>query len=100
MITEDVAEAMGVEIGRFVREELSKLEATLRAEMEVRLAERTADALKKLSPTWRGAWRPNISYPESSLVVCGNALWLCEHASAERPGTPDSGWRLVIKSPR
>lgn len=57
------------------------------------------DAVKQVAPTWRGTWQP-VSYAKGALVNDRSALWVSERPTAARPGSPDSGWKLCIKSPR
>jgi hypothetical protein len=59
-----------------------------------------APTMASLAPTWRGTWEPGISYAIHALVNDKNALWISERPTLSRPGTPDSGWKLAVKSPR
>jgi len=59
-----------------------------------------SQAAKALQPIWRGSWREDQSYPKAALVQFGQALWISEYGTVKRPGTPGSGWRLAVKSPR
>jgi hypothetical protein len=60
-----------------------------------------ADTITRaLAPMWRGTWKPGISYAVNALVNDKSCLWISERPTAARPGTPDDGWRLVVKGPR
>ena len=97
-MTELETDTLAAEIGRFVREEIARATAELRAEMTVKIA--GAATAKALAPMWRGTWEEGISYGSNVLVNDKSALWISEQPTSARPGMPDSGWRLAVKSPR
>jgi hypothetical protein len=47
---------------------------------------------------YRGIWRDGEAYGAGSLATVSGALWLATRATTMRPGTSDSGWRLIVKS--
>jgi hypothetical protein len=49
-------------------------------------------------PKWAGVFTEGQSYGECSLVTDKGALWVATRDTAERPGAPASGWRLIVKS--
>ena len=55
--------------------------------------------VRALAPLWRGIWEAGISYAANVLTVDKSALWVSERPTSIRPGEPDSGWRMIIKSP-
>ena len=91
---EDVADAIAEETGAFVRAEIERAKAELRAEFA------SDPTTKTLTPTWRGIWREDQAYAIGALVTHANALWIAERPTVLRPGTPDCGWKLAVKSPR
>jgi hypothetical protein len=45
-----------------------------------------------------GVWRNDATYAEGHLVTHNGGLWLATMATTDPPGTPDSQWRLIVKS--
>ena len=45
-----------------------------------------------------GPHREGHAYAEGSLTQRGGGLWLAERTTTETPGSPDSGFRLIVKS--
>ena len=48
---------------------------------------------------WRGIWEVGQKYRKNNFVTCQGSLWIClKDYTERRPGTPDSGWQMCIKS--
>ena len=56
--------------------------------------------IRTLQPVWRGIWREGQAHSKDSMVVHDSALWVAVRATTGKPGTADSGFKLVCKSPR
>jgi len=48
-------------------------------------------------PKWCGTFADGKAYAECSFVNDRGSVWIAERDTAQRPGTPDSGWRLCVK---
>lgn len=46
---------------------------------------------------WAGVWKHATFFAPGSLVTDKSGLWLAVRTPTDRPGRPDSGWRLVVK---
>jgi hypothetical protein len=68
------------------------------AELEARV-QRAEDGGIKAAPAvrWRGHWKNATRYDEGELVTHGGSLWLAMRTATDRPGTADSGFKLVVK---
>lgn len=64
-------------------------------EIEARLAKLEA---APPGPRWLGVWRAANEYTVGDLVTQGGGLWLAGRATSAKPGTPDSGWTLIVKA--
>ena len=51
-------------------------------------------------PIDRGIFRTAHMYARGSFVTYGGGMWSAQRDTDRTPGTPDSGWRLAVKSPR
>lgn len=51
-------------------------------------------------PKWSGIFDEHRAYDAGSVVACAHALWVAEEDTGCRPNSKDSGWRLILKSPR
>lgn len=58
------------------------------------------EPVRSLTPVWRGTWAAGARYDSNALVNHKSGLWVAERSTASEPGTPESGWRLAVKSPR
>ena len=58
------------------------------------------DGLRAIAAQWAGVYAVAQAYDKGSLVVHHNALWIAKMATAAKPGAPEGGWALVVKSPR
>ena len=61
------------------------------------LEKRCSELEAKKLPTYAGTFADGKAYIQSSLVTDRGGLWLALRDTAQRPGGPDSGWRLVVK---
>lgn len=50
-------------------------------------------------PIDRGIWKEG-EFKRGDAVTWGGSLWLAQRNTAEKPDTPDSGWRLAVKRGR
>ena len=49
---------------------------------------------------YAGVWRSGNSYAEGQLTTHQGGLWLSTDPTTSTPGTPGSGWRLIVKQGR
>ena len=75
----------------FAREERLKLEQ--------RVATLEASTLN-LADAYQGSWMSGKSYARGQVVNYDGSLWLALCGTERKPGTTDSGWRLVVKAGR
>lgn len=68
--------------------------------IEKRLAALEQQQAKTLADSFRGAWDPATTYRKGDVVQRSSAVWLALRDPTAAPGDGDSGWRLLIKSPR
>jgi hypothetical protein len=48
--------------------------------------------------SWEGVWEDGVEYHRSGCVTHQGSLWLCvTTATRVRPGSDNSGWRLIVK---
>ncbi len=47
---------------------------------------------------WAGTWKSNRQFREGELCTWRGGLWLATRTTNDRPGTDDSGFRLIVKS--
>jgi hypothetical protein len=47
-----------------------------------------------------GVYKAGEQYDRGDIVTWGGSMWLAQRATAEKPDTPDSGWRLAVKKGR
>ena len=57
---------------------------------------KTISTLRFAVPHFCGDYKADRSYAPGDEVR-QNGLWLCETANPGRPGTPESGWKLLVK---
>jgi hypothetical protein len=50
------------------------------------------------APRYLGVWRSGNEYTPGDLVTDKGSLWLACRPSSARPGTPDSGFTLIVKA--
>ncbi|MCC7179029.1 MAG: hypothetical protein IT177_11625 [Acidobacteria bacterium] len=50
------------------------------------------------APRWLGVHRAANEYVPGDLVTAQGGLWLACRATSAKPGTPDSGWSLIVKA--
>jgi hypothetical protein len=69
------------------------------------IQERLADAEQELKTLkaqpqlkYCGVWREHETFSEGSLCTKGGGLWLATGPRLGTPGTPGSGWRLIVKA--
>ena len=66
--------------------------------------ERRIDAMEtkslNLADAYQGTWREGMSVKRGALCTSNGSLWLATKATVVRPGSEDSGWRLVTKRGR
>jgi hypothetical protein len=57
------------------------------------------DALEKAprGMTWDGVWADGRSYAQGGAVTHDGSLWVAEMPTRARPGTDNSGWKLIVK---
>jgi len=67
------------------------------ARLQARLA-----ALEARPPSmvYRGVWRTGADGLPGDVCTHQGGLWHCAEATADRPGSPGSGWTLCAKSSR
>lgn len=46
---------------------------------------------------YKGVWRSNSIYNRGNLCTHSGSLWIAETTTDAKPGTPDSGWKMVAK---
>jgi hypothetical protein len=61
------------------------------------LEKRCAELEARKLPMYAGVFEDGTAYCQSSLVTDRGGLWLAVRDTAQRPGGPNSGWRLVVK---
>jgi hypothetical protein len=81
-------------IGDVMREALASRDAQIAA-LDKRVAQLES---APPAPRWLGVWRRDNHYAVGDLVTDRGGLWLACRASSARPGTPDSGYQLIVKS--
>jgi hypothetical protein len=47
---------------------------------------------------WCGIWRDGGDYPKGVFATCDGALWCALRDTDRKPGTPDCGWALMVKT--
>ena len=52
---------------------------------------------RRPSAKWCGTFEDGKAYAECSLITDRGSLWLALRDTAQRPGSGDSGWRLIVK---
>lgn len=77
-----------------------------RADMEV-IIKGLAPTLKRLGArikaleaqtlTYGGIWGDGEAHAKNTLCTRSGSLWLAERDTTRQPGTPDSGWKLIVK---
>lgn len=50
------------------------------------------------TPEFCGKWKSDRAYLPGDEVLLDGGLWRCETPTRARPGRPDDGWVLVVKS--
>lgn len=63
------------------------------SELEAKAAEKQ----KSAGVRWSGVYENGKAYAEGQLVTKAGGLWLACHDQLGIPGTPGSGWRLIVK---
>jgi hypothetical protein len=46
---------------------------------------------------WGGIWNEGEAHAKDTLATRSGSLWLAERDTVQQPGSPDSGWRLILK---
>jgi hypothetical protein len=73
-------------IGELVGADIKRLERRI-AELEAR--------------DWVGIWEAGKAFAKGSLITADGSTWCATRAYPEgKPGTPNSGWRLIAKRGR
>jgi hypothetical protein len=88
--------------GDLIEERLAALEAG-QAGTEVGIVGvkgRVAALEERPIPQYAGIYKDGARYRACTLVTRGGGLWFAETPTRDSPGTPDSGWRLVVKEGR
>ena len=62
------------------------------------LEQRIKDLESRPLLKYAGVWKADATYTEGRLATHAGGLWLAIRATTDRPGTPGSGWRLIVKS--
>ncbi len=83
------ADALADVIATVIREAIKPIEARIAA-----LEAHTA-AVKTVK--WGGVYQRHVHHDEGSLATHDGSLWLATRDTEDPPGTPDSGWRLIVK---
>ena len=79
-------EKIGRLVGQIIRESTERLEKRI-AELEQR--------------DWVGTWTGGKSFAKNSIVSHDGSAWLAVRQYPEgKPGTPNSGWKLIVKRGR
>lgn len=47
---------------------------------------------------YAGIWRDTRTYSRGLMATHGGATWVATRATGTKPGTDDSGWRMIAKS--
>lgn len=90
----------GRALGEIIFRSIDDAVASLRAEIEELKAQALPDGLRAIAPNWQGVYTVGLAYGAGSVVVHASALWIAKDATAAKPGAAESGWTLVVKSPR
>jgi hypothetical protein len=78
---------------------LEEILAKLLVERLENLERRVAALEAKAVIEYRGVWEAGRQYGRGAAVTDHGALWICEHATSQRPGDgAENGWRLAVKS--
>jgi hypothetical protein len=78
---------------------LSKLvEAHRELKARIKTLEERLDQGKGLR--YRGVFQAAETYQEGNMVTFKGALWIAVKGTRSKPGEPDSGWQLAVKSGR
>jgi hypothetical protein len=96
-IVEGVAEVMP----RFFEKELRLAGPTLIGELTAKvnaLEEKVADLEAKPSMRYRGIWDESEIYAKGDVTTLAGGAWVAVSNPIDRPGKPDSGWQLAVKS--
>lgn len=64
------------------------------AQIETRL--KAVEELDRRFP-YEGTWAEDRPYGRGKFVTHGGSLWFAERATASKPGTENSGWKLAVK---
>lgn len=97
-MTKEEVEALSKGIAEGIRPRLAALEERLKA-----LEESMESAKKSMNGRgirYRGVYQPSEFYDPGDLATHDGGLWHCHQKTVSRPGTPDSGWQLAVKSGR
>lgn len=73
-------------------ERIATLERKL-FELEVK----TVQLERRPLPKWAGTFEDGKAYSECSLITDRGSMWVATRDTAERPGSPNSGWKLIVK---
>ena len=90
------SEELGDVLVQVLKQQKEKIE-TLTKELEA-LRSRTSELESRPQLKHCGVWRNDATYVEGHLVTHNGGLWLATRATTDPPGTPDSHWRLIVKS--
>jgi hypothetical protein len=80
------------ENGGLLAEQVKALEARLGA------VEKQASALRNKGIEYRGVWTDHDNYDVGHCATWGGSLWICTREAPDKPGEPDSGWKLCVKA--
>lgn len=67
-------------------------------EERVGSVEEQAEALRKRGLEYRGVWTDHDSYEVGHCATWGGSLWVAMRDAPDKPGEPDSGWKLCVKA--
>ena len=71
--------------------------ATVLADLLRPLYERVKALESRPEVSWAGTFQRHVSASRSvALHPCGS-LWIAQRQTVDPPGTPDSGWKLIVK---
>jgi hypothetical protein len=63
----------------------------------IEMSKRLETLERRPAAKWCGTFVDGKAYAECSFVTDQGSMWFAERDTAQRPGAPNSGWRLCVK---
>ena len=94
VLARELAQETRPYVERYVAQQLAPLKEQLAAQAK-------ATAVLKQRPVLqhRGVWREDGECTSGDMTTHKGAVWIALRPTTARPGTADSGWRMVEKAP-